>query len=135
MYKNILVPISFDEERDSTQAIETAVALSDAGASITLLHVMEDIPSYAQTYLSKDHIANSRKLVEDTLAERASAVVGGKAVVINGHSGKAILEFAKEQNNDLVVIASHRPAMADYFLGSTAHHVVRHANCAVHVVR
>jgi universal stress protein F len=33
------------------------------------------------------------------------------------------------------VIASHRPGIQDYFLGSTASRVVRHANCTVHVMR
>jgi nucleotide-binding universal stress UspA family protein len=33
------------------------------------------------------------------------------------------------------VIASHRPGMADLLIGSTAAQVVRHAPCAVHVLR
>jgi len=36
---------------------------------------------------------------------------------------------------DLIVIASHRPGLKDYFLGSTAGRVVRHSPCAVHVIR
>ena len=46
-----------------------------------------------------------------------------------------ILEYAKKIEADLIVIASHRPDLLDYFLGSTAARVVRHAECAVLVDR
>jgi nucleotide-binding universal stress UspA family protein len=52
-----------------------------------------------------------------------------------GHTYKVILDVADEKEVDLIVIASHRPGFQDYYLGSTAAKVVRHANCSVHVVR
>ncbi len=36
---------------------------------------------------------------------------------------------------DLIVMASHRPEMKDYLLGSNAGHIVLHAPCSVFVVR
>ena len=36
---------------------------------------------------------------------------------------------------DLIVVGSHRPAMATYLLGSNASTIVRHAPCSVLVVR
>ena len=58
-----------------------------------------------------------------------------QALVRTGHSYKTILEVAKEKDVDLIIIASHRPGLQDYFLGSTAAKVVRHADCSVLVVR
>jgi len=58
-----------------------------------------------------------------------------QVIVRTGHSYNTILEVAKEKNADLIIIASHRPGLQDYFLGSTAAKVVRHANCSVLVVR
>ena len=55
--------------------------------------------------------------------------------VRTGHSYDTILEVAKEKDVNLIIIASHRPGLQDYFLGSTAAKVVRHANCSVLVVR
>ena len=55
--------------------------------------------------------------------------------MIEGHSGRSILDWAEENGPDLIIIASHRPGMQDLLLGSTASQVVRHARCAVHVVR
>ncbi len=135
MYKNILVPISFDEGRDSEQAIEIAKYLSDDTGQVTLLHVMEHVPNYAMTYLPEGYIENSLKGLKDELAERASSISGGQSAVITGHSGASIVDYANESGSDLIIIASHRPGMSDYFLGSTAQHVVRHAKCAVHVIR
>ena len=60
MYKNILVPISFDEDRDSNKSIEIAKALEAQGGVVTLLHVMEAVPGYAATYMPEGYIENSR---------------------------------------------------------------------------
>jgi universal stress protein F len=46
-----------------------------------------------------------------------------------------ILELAKTLPADLVIIASHRPDITTYLLGSNAAAVVRHADCSVLVVR
>jgi nucleotide-binding universal stress UspA family protein len=52
-----------------------------------------------------------------------------------GHPSRTILEVAEEKAADLIIIASHQPGLQDYFLGSTAAKVVRHAKCSVLVVR
>ncbi len=49
--------------------------------------------------------------------------------------GEEILKAAAESDCDLIVVASHRPALKDYLLGPNAARVVRHANCSVLVVR
>jgi nucleotide-binding universal stress UspA family protein len=46
-----------------------------------------------------------------------------------------ILSVAREQQVDLIVMASHRPEMKDYLIGTNAARVVRHAACSVLVVR
>jgi nucleotide-binding universal stress UspA family protein len=135
MYQNILVPISFDEDRNAKGAMEIAQALSAEGAQITLLHVMEEIPGYAISYMPGDYLAESRKAVQTELDDLAAALPNGQGVVIEGHSGRTILDWAEKHGIDCIVIASHRPGMQDLFLGSTAHQVVRHAHCAVHVLR
>ena len=73
-------------------------------------------------------------IVHDRLSRLADAQ-GVEALTISGHSGRTILDHASETEADLIVIASHRPGMQTLLLGSTATHVVRHATCAVHVLR
>jgi nucleotide-binding universal stress UspA family protein len=60
---------------------------------------------------------------------------GADSEVLSGHAPLRILEYAKTIAADLIVLGSHRPGLQDYFLGSTAARVVRHAECAVLVHR
>jgi universal stress protein F len=135
MYNSILVPISFDAERDMTGSLKLARLLASPEAKITLLHVMEHIPAYAISYLPVDYIDEARNAIKIELDELAATVPGAHGVVIEGHSGRSILDWADTNKPDLIIIASHRPGMQDLLLGSTASQVVRHAACAVHVVR
>ncbi|MEP4424264.1 MAG: universal stress protein, partial [Nitratireductor sp.] len=50
-------------------------------------------------------------------------------------AASGILAVAKEKQADVIVIASHKPGLQDYLIGSTAARVVRHAACSVHVMR
>lgn len=135
MYHNILVPIAFDSERDTSAPLKLAGLLATSGARITLLHVMEHVPGYAISYMPKDYLAEARRAIEANLTQMAADLPGAGAEVIEGHSGRSILDWAEENRPDLIIIASHRPGMQDLLLGSTATQVVRHASCAVHVVR
>ena len=108
MYHNILVPVVFDNEH---------------------------VPSYAISYIPQELQDELRVGIRQELDKLAKRMPGAEGHVIEGHSGRTIVEYAKEHRNDLIIIASHRPGLEDYFLGSTASHVVRHASCAVHVVR
>lgn len=135
MYHNILVPISFDAERDTSAPLKLAQKLATPDAQITLLHVIEHVPSYAISYISADYMAEARQAIEAELQELAKQVPNGRSVVIEGHSGRSILDWADTNKPDLIIVASHRPGMQDLLLGSTAAQVVRHAHCAVHVVR
>ena len=55
--------------------------------------------------------------------------------VAEGAPKDKILEIAKKLPADMVIIASHRPDITTYLLGSNAAAVVRHAECSVLVVR
>ncbi|KUJ76230.1 universal stress protein [Ruegeria marisrubri] len=135
MYHNILVPISFDADRDVTAPMKLAKILATPEAKITLLHVVEHIPDYAISYMPVEYLTEARRAIQTELDEMAAKLPNAKAEVIEGHSGRSILDWAEANKPDLIIIASHRPGMQDIFLGSTATHVVRHARCAVHVVR
>ncbi len=135
MYHNILVPISFDEERDVSGPLKLAELLATDDAKITLLHVVEQIPGYAISYMPPDYLEGTRKAIKQELDQLAAKLPGAEGVLIEGHSGRSILDWADEHGPDLIIIASHRPGMQDLLLGSTASQVVRHAACAVHVVR
>ena len=135
MYHNILVPISFDAERDVSGPLKLAQLLATPEARVTLLHVVEHIPAYAISYMPTDYLAEARKALKKELDALAAQLPNATGVLIEGHSGRSILDWAETNNPDLIIISSHRPGMQDRLLGSTATQVVRHAQCAVHVVR
>lgn len=135
MYHNILVPISFDAERDISGPLKLARVLATPEAKVTLLHVVEHIPNYAISYMPPEYLSQARKALQSELDDLAKELPNATGVVIEGHSGRTILDWAQEHKPDLIIMASHRPGMQDLLLGSTANHVVRHAACAVHVVR
>lgn len=135
MYKNILVPVSFDADRNAQGAIEIAKTLRAEGGSITCMHVLEQMPNYATQYLPPGHIETTKANIVDSLTALIEGVENASAVVVDGHSARTILDHAGNNNVDLIIVASHQPGMQDYLLGSTAAKVVRHAKCAVHVLR
>ncbi len=135
MYHNILVPIAFEAERDVSGSLKLARLLATPDARITLLHVVEHIPAYAISYLPPEYMIEMRKGLQAELDAKAAELPNAKGVLIEGHAGRSILDWAEVNKPDLIIVASHRPGMQDLLLGSTAAKIVRHAPCAVHVVR
>ncbi|KEO56120.1 universal stress protein [Thioclava pacifica] len=135
MYSNILVPVAFDDEHNPDAALNVARALASDGARVTLLHVMEDVPAYAISYMPEGYADELRKAIERDLKSRAAEFDNGAWAIVEGQAGHEILSCAEEIGADCIVIASHRPGFGDYLIGSTASRVVRHAKCAVMVMR
>lgn len=135
MYKKILVPIALDHGPHTGQALQIAQLLRDADGEIVALHVVEAIPAYVSQYLPADQVDKTRQDALTGLKAELGGIADVSVDVVTGHAGRTIMEYAAENGADCIVIASHRPGLQDYFLGSTAARVVRHAPCAVHVVR
>lgn len=135
MYRNILVPVIADQGHDNLASLRAAKTLAAEGASFTILHVIEPIPSFVLAEIPADVMNRSRGEVEVAMSRMAQSLPGCEIKLISGHAGRAIIDYADENGVDCIVVASHRPGVADYFLGSTAARVVRHAKCSVHVLR
>ena len=135
MYSNILVPVAFDHEPKVAEALDIARKLAKPGATITALHVMEEVPAYVAQYLPEGQVAANMKALEETLKKAVGEAPGVETAVVSGHPGHSINEYATDNGVDCIVVASHRPGVQDWFLGSTAARVVRHAACSVHVLR
>lgn len=136
MYKTILVPIDMSHVVEGKANINLAAQHAADGAKIILLNVVEEIPTWAAAQLPANIIEDSFEAVRTEMKAIANASsIKLDVEVRSGHSYNTILDVAKEKNVDLIIIASHSPGLQDYFLGSTAAKVVRHAKCSVLVVR
>nr|WP_306265826.1 universal stress protein [Pararhizobium sp. IMCC3301] len=136
MYNRILVPIDLSHAERGKDSIKIAEQLLDPGGTIIALNVVEDVPAYVAAELPGDMLGELQKNAALALQE---AVAGSTRTiereVRRGSPAGVIVATAEELGVNLVIIASHRPGLADYFLGSTASSVVRHAKCPVLVDR
>ncbi|WP_170359666.1 universal stress protein [Ruegeria arenilitoris] len=135
MYKNILVPVALDKDHDTQASFEAARLLANADAEFTVLHVQEPIPAYVASQIPEDVLANTRKELQESLHRNAAELSDAKPRLVSGSAGRAIVDFANENDIDCIVLASHKPGIENIFIGSTANRVVHHANCSVHVIR
>ena len=136
MYNTILVPIDMSHLVEGKTIIDVAVEQAAKDAKIILLNVVEEVPNWAAINLPADIIDKNLKASKDELKAIANASgIKMEVEVRSGHSYNTILDVAEEKGADLIIIASHRPGLQDYFLGSTAAKVVRHVTCSVLVVR
>lgn len=136
MFKKILIPVDLSAAEKGKAMIEAASALGGKSADMTLLNVVEDIPAYVAYELPQGILESTRENAQTQIDDMANA--SGKKMsteVRTGNPATAILSEAEEIGADLIIIASHRPGLQDYLLGSTAGRVVRHAKCAVLVLR
>jgi nucleotide-binding universal stress UspA family protein len=136
MYRTIIVPIDLSQETKGRRILDLAIRLGDDNARIILANILEELPGYVAIELPAGLMEQSRKDAEEKLkAIAADAGINAEVTVRVGHPGNQILELAEETKADLIIVASHRPGLQDYFIGSTAGRVVRHANCSVLVTR
>lgn len=134
MYRKILVPMALDHGI-SHQTLAVARTLSHPGAQIIALHVHEASQGSVGAYIDKETVQAGYDYVQSILNEKVAGLDEVTPVMVTGHSARAIIDYAGKNDIDCIVVGSHKPGLSDYFLGSTAARVVRHANCAVHVHR
>lgn len=136
MFKTILVPIDIGHASDSNKIINIAAANGGEGARIILLNVVEDIPKWVAVEMPDGFQQKAMQTSQQDMDAIASASeVKTEVDVRIGHPYQTILDVAKQKGAELIIIASHKPGLQDYLLGSTAAKVVRHADCSVLVVR
>jgi nucleotide-binding universal stress UspA family protein len=116
--------------------LETAQKLGGSSAKIILTNIVEEIPSYIAVQMPDGYGKEAQANAVGELTRIAKlAGLDAEIVVKVGHASQGILDVADEKKADAIIIASHRPGLQDYFLGSTASRVVRHAQCSVVVIR
>lgn len=135
MYNHILVPVVLSDGEGVAASYAAARALANRDAKFSVIHVLEEIPGFVAVDIPSNILTKAAESADKALKESAKALPGATAKLLRGNAGTAILNYAEENGVDCIIIASHKPGIEDYFLGSTAARVVRHAQCSVHVIR
>jgi nucleotide-binding universal stress UspA family protein len=144
MYKRILVPTDGSEISD--KAVQTAIGMARlTGGELFAIAVKEPFPYSAisemqpvppqEFYDAQERIAAARvKTVKD--AATAAGVTCNAHTVEALHPWEAILDHAKNQNVDLIVMASHgRRGLSALLLGSETQKVLTHSAIPVLVIK
>ena len=144
MYQRILVPT--DGSEISNKAVQTAAALARlSGAAMMTLSVKEPFPYSAisemqpvppqEFYDAQERIAAER--VKNAVAAALAAGVTCQGHTVEAlHPWEAILDHAKTQGCDLIVMASHgRRGLSALLLGSETQKVLTHSPVPVLVVK
>lgn len=136
MFRSILVAVDMAQAQKATPMIETARLLLGGQGRIILCNVVETISVYElpefTTEMQAGYVREARERLSDIARD---AGVETDVDVRLGHAANTIIDIARERAVDAIVLGSHKPGLQDYFLGSTAGRVVRHAHCSVLVLR
>jgi nucleotide-binding universal stress UspA family protein len=144
MYQRILVPT--DGSDITAKAVNAAISLAKlCGAHLYTISVKEPFPYSAisemqpvppqEFYDAQERIAASR--VKSVQESAAAAGLTCQAHTVEAlHAWEAILDHAKAQNCDLIVMASHgRRGVTALLLGSETQRVLIHSPVQVLVVK
>ena len=142
-FKRVLVPFDFSD--DSYHSLSVGIKIAKLhGGSVELVHVVTPpvapaavagipTPGYSSADLSKDLAT----VLEDRAVEAGKAA--GMTItskVLEGHTEMVLVDYATEQDVDLIVMGSHGlTGVLRFLLGSVTEKVVRSATSPVWVVR
>ena len=144
MFHRILVPT--DGSDITAKAVTTAVSLAKSlGAEVYTISVKEPFPYSAisemqptppqEFFDAQERIATQR--VQAVVSTCKAAGLACEGHTVEGlHPWEAIIDHARQQECDLVVMASHgRRGVSALLLGSETQKVLTHSKVAVLIVR
>jgi universal stress protein F len=134
MYNTILLPLALDQGHAATM-MKLANKLKAEGGKIIAVHVIDQIPGFASYYITDENKKNIQAEAEKAIHERIGDDESVSAVVLTGHPGRTVTDYAEEIGVDCIIVGSHKPGVKDFFLGSTAARIMRYAKCSVHILR
>lgn len=124
-------------EGAAVQALDLA---HDLGADLLIVSVIDPrslrLPG-GRFGVRVDQVRSSRETAAQELVSRGRAAgVRVNFLIWDGDPGESIVDAARSEQVDLVVVGSHgRGSVGRFLIGSVSDHVVRHAHCPVLVVR
>ncbi len=135
--KCIVVPIDFSESAEP--AVRQAIDMASSPDCVHVVHVLPDLDSVSPGVVfgnitDESRLAAARKYTADFLASHD--LKGVNSDVLIGDPGTKVVDYASENNAQLIVIPSHGyHGVKHLLLGSVAERIIRHANCSVLVLR
>jgi len=130
-----------DGSQNSRSALRYAVEICrNFKASLHLFSVIEDLPSYATLEVGSEFISQVQETIKSEVVSCSgyceTSGVACEGEIRHGVPYEEIINYAKEIDIDLIVMATHgHSGLSHFLLGSVAEKVVRHAPCPVLTTR
>ena len=132
----ILIPVDFSEA--SLEGLEYAIQLGESfGAELIVLFVVEPLYQAADMgLLLEEHQRLGREDLRQLGLRLTDRSVKFRAVLRTGRPHQVIIDEARKQHVDMIVMATHgRSGISHLIMGSVAEKVVSAAGCPVLTVR
>lgn len=139
MYQNIL--LAFDGSQNAVRAAQQAKRLAQANAQsfITIVYVTTSDEERAEMSYSGSselvEMERRRKIANiETLFKQQQ--INCKITMLSGHAGTKIIDFAHENNCEVIVVGSRGlNRIQTILLGSVSEYIIKKASCPVLVVK
>lgn len=134
--------LTSDLSEESLRAFEPMADMAIANkATVTLLHVVEDVPVIAHgaplappmlSLATPEHMESAKLALVKQAASLPAELETSTEVLTAAKVGEAVADYATENGIDLIALSSHgRSGFKRLFLGSVAENILRHASCPV----
>ncbi len=139
MFKKIL--LASDGSAHAERAAEKAsyIASATSNAIIEIVYVVDANASKTDVLHSANSVIidqNRKKRIEETEKIVKSQHLEYKVTVLHGEAGPSIVEYANDNEFDLVVIGSRGlNKLQEMVLGSVSHKVAKRVKCPVLIVK
>lgn len=146
--KRILIAIDYNP--DSQKVAETGYTIAKAlNASVLLVHVIAEASYYTMSYSPimgyEGFMAENTLLIGEEIKKQANNFLLSTAkflgdeniqtAILEGNTTGAILDYAKQENVDLMVLGSHtHSGLYKLFISATASSVLKHTTIPLLII-
>ena len=133
--RQVIVPVDFEQHTD--QLAEFAIGLANKlGAKVTFVHVVQEGEYYSDYDSSsfeefEARIQNNAEKKMAALREKnKTSCTGSTGVLLSGDTVDCIVAYARDQEVDLIIMATHgSKGIEKILLGSVTDRVLKRAHC------
>lgn len=136
MFSRIICAIGLGPREKAEHILSRARDLLDSTGEIIVLHVVESVPQNLAQLTPSNAQLNWINEVEDKLKSLCNGLdVETSCLVKVGRAAPTVLDVAREQKADLIIVGSHVQDITDALFGSIVDRITRGAACSVLVDR
>ena len=143
-YKRVLFCTDFSENADYAFEYAYGIAQRDGGL-LYILHVIPHNPNqaYVESFITTEDLEKIQKSIQEDLLnkyreryeEKIENEIKFEIITRGGREDEEILEFAKKEKVDLIVIGTHgRTGIEHVIFGSVAEKVLRRSPIPVFII-